>query len=124
LRARGYDTVRPRDNGRDVPFGVFYGEIGGDKAWCKPEPFYEVQSNSVMIGFYTDSQFPEKFPENETQRRILEMMLANPKASRDTIAAEVGITTRGVQKSINSLKKAGIVNRVGPAKGGDWIVEL
>jgi ATP-dependent DNA helicase RecG len=81
-----------------------------------------------MIGFDTESQLPEKFsekfPENETQRRILEMMLANPRVSRDTIATEIGITTRGVQKSINSLKKLDIVERIGPTKGGHWVVKL
>jgi predicted transcriptional regulator len=46
--------------------------------------------------------FPEKFTENETQRRILEMMLANPKVSRDAIATQIGITTRAIQKNINA----------------------
>jgi ATP-dependent DNA helicase RecG len=94
------------------------------KEWGQPEPFYEVRSSYIMIGFNTTTQFPEKFPENETQRKILKMMLANPKVNRDVIAAEIGITTRGVQKSITALKALGLVERVGPAKGGHWTVKL
>ena len=86
----------------------------------------EYLSAQKLIGFDTETQFtnkfPEKFPENETQRKIVEMMSANPKVSRDTIAAEIGITTRGVQKSINALKDLGLIKRVGAAKGGHWVV--
>ena len=75
-----------------------------------------------MIGFNTDvsitEKFTEKFTENETQRRIIKMMLENPKVNRNAIAAKIGITARGVQKSINALKSAGLVERIGSAKGG------
>jgi predicted HTH transcriptional regulator len=47
-----------------------------------------------MIGFNTESQFGEKF----------------------------GITTRGVEKSILELKKTGLVEREGAARGGYWVV--
>jgi ATP-dependent DNA helicase RecG len=102
------------------------------KSWGKQEPFYRIRSNEVMIGFNTEvdrigeftEKFPEKFTENETQRRIIEMMLANPKVNRNTIAAEIGITTRGVQKSINALKELGLVERIGAAKGGHWAVKI
>jgi ATP-dependent DNA helicase RecG len=77
-----------------------------------------------MIGFNTEPQFTEKFTENGTQQKILEMMLANPKVSRDAIATQIGITTRGVQKSINVLKAAGLVERVSAAKGGHWVVNV
>jgi predicted HTH transcriptional regulator len=76
------------------------------KSWGKPEPFYEVHSNDVMIGFNTGSQFGEKFGENQTQVKVLEIMLRNPKVSAKTIGAEMGITTRGVEKVIHTLKEA------------------
>ena len=71
-----------------------------------------------------DDKFPEKFTENETQRKIIKMMLVNPKVSRDVISAEIGITIRGAQKSLNALKALGLVERVGAAKGGYWVVSL
>ena len=41
----------------------------------------------------------------------------------NTIAEELGITTRGVEKSIRELKKAGFVERVGSDKKGHWVVK-
>jgi ATP-dependent DNA helicase RecG len=114
------------------------------REWNTPEPFFRVRSNEVMIGFNTEvsvvdefgekfgekfpeefpEKFPEKFPENETQQKIIKMMLANPKISAKDMAKEIGITTRGIEKSIRELKAAGLVERIGPAKGGRWIVKL
>jgi ATP-dependent DNA helicase RecG len=50
-------------------------------------------------------------------------MFANPKVSRDSIAAESGIATRGIHKSINPLKELGLIERAGSAKGGHWAVK-
>ena len=33
------------------------------KAWGKPEPFYKIRTNEVMIGFNTEPEFGEKFGE-------------------------------------------------------------
>jgi ATP-dependent DNA helicase RecG len=98
------------------------------KEWGKPAPFYSVRPNEVMIGFDTESQFGEKFGEkfgaNQTQDKILALMREKPTISAKIIAEEIGITTRGVEKSIRELKKAGLVERVGSAKGGHWVVTM
>jgi ATP-dependent DNA helicase RecG len=97
------------------------------RSWGKPEPFYEIHSNDVMIGFNTESQFGEKFGEkfgeNQTQIKVMEVMLRNPKVSAKAIGVELGITTRGVEKVIRTLKEAGLIERVGAAKGGHWVVK-
>jgi len=97
------------------------------KEWGKPEPFYRVRPNEVMIGFYTEPQFVEKFVEkfveNDTQRLILNQIRKQPTISSKKIAECLGITQRGVQKNIDVLKKAGLLERVGSAKGGHWAVK-
>jgi len=60
---------------------------------------------------------------NNTQIQIMEMMRNNPKISAKTIAEEIGIASRNVEANIHILKKLGIIDRVGPAKGGYWIVK-
>jgi ATP-dependent DNA helicase RecG len=82
----------------------------------------ETNSEPQFTEKFTD-EFAEKFTGNETQRKILEMMLSNPKVGRAAIAEQIGITTRGVQKSIDGLKAAGLIERVGSAKGGHWVVK-
>jgi len=78
----------------------------------------------VMIGFNTEPQFGEKFGVNQTQEKIMAIMRSNPAVSINAIAGGIGITTRGVEKSIRELKKAGMVDRRGAAKGGYWVVKL
>ena len=60
--------------------------------------------------------------ENDTQKRILTIMKQKPKVSAKAIASEIGIAPRNVEANIKSLKQAGLVERVGPAKGGHWVV--
>ena len=97
------------------------------KSWGKPEPFFRIRPNEVMIGFNTESQFGEKFGEkfgeNQTQEKIMEFMRLKPSASAKFIAGEIGITARAVEKSIRILKEAGLIERTGPAKGGHWVVK-
>jgi predicted HTH transcriptional regulator len=59
---------------------------------------------------------------NSTQARIVEMMRKNPKVSTQVIADEVGIASRNIKEHIRILKKQGIIERVGSAKGGHWVV--
>jgi predicted HTH transcriptional regulator len=33
------------------------------------------------------------------------------------------MSSRGVQKSIDAMKKRGLVERIGSAKGGHWLVK-
>jgi ATP-dependent DNA helicase RecG len=95
--------------------------------WGKPKPFYRISPNEVMIGFKTEvrfgEKFGEKFGENQTQEKIIEIIRLNPTVSAKAMAEEIGLSLRGVEKSIGKLKKAGIVERIGPAKGGYWVVK-
>jgi predicted HTH transcriptional regulator len=68
-------------------------------------------------------KFVEKFVENKTQRSIIRMLIAEPTISANRIAEEIGMTARGVQKSMDVLKKRGLVVRIGSAKGGHWLVK-
>jgi predicted HTH transcriptional regulator len=68
-------------------------------------------------------EFVEKFVENETQRAIIRLLIAQPAISAKRMAEEVGMSSRGVQKSIDVLKKRGLVERIGSAKGGYWLVK-
>jgi ATP-dependent DNA helicase RecG len=67
-------------------------------------------------------EFVEKFVENEILRTIVKLMIEQPKISAAKIAAEMQMTPRGVQKNIAALKRLGLIERVGPAKGGNWLV--
>jgi len=53
---------------------------------------------------------------------IVKEMISNPKTTSQKLSAILGINERNTQKYIEKLKKKKIVQRIGPAKGGQWIV--
>jgi ATP-dependent DNA helicase RecG len=40
------------------------------------------------------------------------------------MADEIGISSRAVEKNLASLKKNGIINRIGPNRGGYWKIMM
>ena len=74
-----------------------------------------------------DKRWSDKWSEkwsglHENQRRMLALMAENPRISRKELAESLGINQSAVQKHIERLKGLGILRRVGPAKGGRWVV--
>ncbi len=57
----------------------------------------------------------------KTTQKILAILRHNPTASRKAIAEQLGdISEDGVKYQLNKMKTAGIIKRIGPAKGGYW----
>jgi len=61
-----------------------------------------------------------KAPENLFQRQILELIRGNPKITYDVLAKETGRDRKTVRRHIAILKEKGLLQRIGPAKGGYW----
>ena len=62
----------------------------------------------------------------KTSDKIIEMIKKDPQITAPQIAMELGISTRGVEKSLRQLRETGTLKRVGsPTFGGYWeIVNL
>jgi len=58
----------------------------------------------------------------ESQKAILELVLANARISKKEMAETIGISTTAVDKNIAALKAKGLLKRVGPATTGHWEV--
>ena len=54
----------------------------------------------------------------------MDMIMDNPRITQTAIAEELGLTTRAVKKSIKELTDKGIVERMGAARGGTWMVKI
>lgn len=50
------------------------------------------------------------------------MLGENPKMTTNTLAEAIGISPKAVERHLASLKKEGLIIRVGPDKGGHWEV--
>lgn len=56
----------------------------------------------------------------ENQKRIVFLIASNPKISKQEMQKLIGISSTAIDKNISRLKKIGIIERIGPAKGGIW----
>ena len=57
----------------------------------------------------------------KTTEKVLEYIKNNPQITAPKIAMELGLSTRGVEKSLRQLRDSGIIKRVGsPTFGGYW----
>lgn len=72
----------------------------------------------------SSENLPENLPENlgELDRRILAEIVVNPTVTYDGLAKALGKTRETIRVHLKSLREQGLVSRVGPAKGGRWVV--
>ena len=54
--------------------------------------------------------------------KILGLLKEFPEITRERLAAEVGLSVRGVEKNLAQLKSEGRIRRIGGRKGGRWEV--
>ncbi len=58
----------------------------------------------------------------ESQRKILALVEKTPSISKQELSRKIRISTTAIDKNIQVLKKKGLLERVGPDKGGHWIL--
>lgn len=75
---------------------------------------------SEKVGRKVGEKVGEKVTEN--QRKILEMINKNPYISASEASEIIGISQRKTEENISKLKQKGLLERVGPDKGGYWKV--
>lgn len=46
----------------------------------------------------------------------------NPKITTDELSKQTGLSMKGIEWNIKKLKKEKILERIGPDKGGHWLV--
>lgn len=61
---------------------------------------------------------------NETQIKIISEIIKNHKITQKQLAVTVGINERNIRNNIEVLKQKGIVERIGPDKGGYWGINI
>ena len=59
---------------------------------------------------------------NKTEKAVLGILIRNPKITTDDMAIEVGVTKRTIERTLVSLRKKGLIERIGANKFGSWSV--
>ncbi|RLG14267.1 MAG: hypothetical protein DRN71_03385, partial [Candidatus Nanohalarchaeota archaeon] len=69
-------------------------------------------------------KWSEKWSETLSERQIgiLKIIIDNPNISRKELSNSIGINQSAIQKHLDTLKKKGLLKRIGPDKGGHWQV--
>ena len=57
-----------------------------------------------------------------SREKIISLLSEDGSLSAVAIAKKIGITPKAVEKHLQRLKSDGIIQRIGPAKGGHWVV--
>jgi ATP-dependent DNA helicase RecG len=89
-----------------------------------PEPEFEVTSTMFSICFHIrNTRVEDNVGINETQKKIMDLIMKNAETTTQQIANSIGITKRRVESNIRQLKIAGVIERLGARKNGKWIVK-
>jgi ATP-dependent DNA helicase RecG len=97
-------------------------------AYKLPKPEIKEVSGGIDVNIFGES-IPEKSSEKSSEKnseksseKILHLLQKDGKLSAEDIADKIGISSRAIEKNITNLKKAGLLKRIGPDKGGYWKV--
>ena len=58
----------------------------------------------------------------ENQKKMLDLMKKNPYISKKELSLKLGVSSTAIDKNIISLKKKGLLRRIGADRGGQWEV--
>ena len=97
---------------------------GGQKSNLTTENSEKNATSSESSGTQAKSsgtQAKSSGTRQKTTEKVLEYIKNNPQITAPKIAMELGLSTRGVEKSLRQLRDSGIIKRVGsPTFGGYW----
>ena len=101
------------------------------RAASAPVPEFRYEQTGLWVEFiFGNAEIPDQGTtrktrgktRGKTREEILVRIAADPLITTKELAAQLGITVKGIEWQINTLKQAGRLQRVGPAKGGYWQV--
>ena len=72
-----------------------------------------------------NSKMSEKTPESSEKmsEKIIDIFKNNPYVTIEELSAILNKTTRTIERNLKSLKSGGLIERIGPDKGGYWKIE-
>ena len=81
-----------------------------------------VKTISSDIDAFLNSTGESGEKKQKSREKILLLLKDHPKYSAKKLADAIGITEKGVEKQLAKLKAEGLLKRIGPDKGGEWVV--
>ena len=69
---------------------------------------------------HSDQKRPERGQKSDQMRMIIELIKSNPNISRTELSEKTGLHDSSVKRRLKTLVDKGLIQRVGPDKGGCW----
>ena len=82
---------------------------------------YSIQGTS-NIGVQKSNQKSNQKSDQKNSQKIVALIQSNPNVTIASMAESLDLSQSGVKKILTKLRKDKIVDRIGPDKGGQWVV--
>ena len=92
-----------------------------------PSPDFKQDETSFIATFWRKEE-KEKDTEQSGEsveksvEKVIQLIASNPKITQIELSQLTELSRRGVEKNIGILKAKGLIERIGPNKGGYWKV--
>ena len=104
-------------------------EDGDDFVMVMPRPQSSVKSSVRAVDWSVDKTVDwtvdktvDWTVDGSTNERILNLLATNPRATQEELARVLGLSVRGIEYAIGTLKKAKRIRKVGGKRFGHWEV--
>lgn len=101
-----------------------------------PTPTFEYRAGGIWttfhfgekymkgVGLHSGADVVENVVENVAKRpeKIIDLLKYDSTLGASQIAKQLGVTSRTIQRDLEKLSKEGRIKRVGPDKGGYWLI--
>lgn len=74
------------------------------------------------VNVHADQKRPECDQKSDQMRIILELIRSNPSISRAEISEKTGLHSSSVKRRLKTLAEQGVIQRIGPDRGGYWVI--
>lgn len=130
---RGYKNIIDICELRKAKLPIPEENSGGLVVECPPSKQYldAEKKQGKMITEEVDKQHPIDFPKTsqrlpieipEYAQKTFKLICANPKATLKELSEKVGVSDRSIKTHLTTLKKLGIIERIGGKTHGYWKV--
>ena len=111
-RAKRKKTKSSREKNKIKPF-IFYSEHTFNKSYA---------THNRKVGRKRSFSTKSREKTAKSREKIVALLAQDGTLSAVALAAKIGISAKAIEKHLANLKAAGIIERIGPAKGGYWKV--
>ena len=104
---------------------AYYQALNASNTAGESTPFVEFSLKAIrdlLLELSENEAGPEEIRQNSTEDKLLALLRQGERHTAKSLAMELGISERQVQRILKELKESGIIERIGANRSGKWIV--